>query len=206
MKSGKESGNEKKDMEKITQINKERNISGEKLPHKSSNKAVWKIIAIVFIVIFVIVIAGGLFRLFHFKNSLKPASQQEISAATDIVLNELANKGANIKDYELKVSDMIRVIERNNTPKRIIEVSVRNSTTRHMFLIDADTWQILMHSESEFYGWMDNDFGGPGGGPGGMGPRPEDRNHEEKRKLAGPEGIISPVSPLNHAVELFSRF
>jgi hypothetical protein len=134
------------------------NTEGRKHRHN-----IWKTVAIVFIAVFVIIIAVGVFRLFHVKDSMTPATDSEVGAAETVVTNEIGLMGENPSDYIIRVSDWVRVIRFNQTERRVIEVSLKNNSVananRHIFLIDANTWTVLMHTETEFFGWMYNDFG-----------------------------------------------
>jgi hypothetical protein len=115
---------------------------------------IWKILSIVFIILFLLVIIGGSWRAYHFRHSFTKATPAQIDIVKGITMTDLNSKGVNISSFSFKVSDEIR-----NTPKisdshddrQILEVSVNNASERHMYIIDIKSSEILVYSKTEFY-------------------------------------------------------
>lgn len=122
--------------------------------HKSKVKNVWKTVSVVFIVLFFLILIVGIMRAYHFKSSFITATEDQVNSARTIVSQELQNKGEEIDDYEIYVGNKIRKHGRN--AKSIIQVSLLKDSTRHLYLIDIDSHEIVLHSETEFYSWMNN--------------------------------------------------
>jgi len=118
------------------------------------NLNVWKIVAVVFIILFCIALIGGLFKIYHFKSSFTTPTQDQIDSAKAIVAQELQNEGDNIDGYEVTVSKNIRRFGRMDSSKNTIQVSLRKNATSHLFIIDIDSGNVLMHSQTDFYGSM----------------------------------------------------
>ena len=85
----------------------------------------WKFIAIIFIILFVLVIVGGLLRVYAFKSSFRTASDSQIAYAKSIALADIASKentysntysnnvssNYNSSNYQIRSSNIIRNIK-----------------------------------------------------------------------------------------------
>jgi len=141
---------------------------------------IWKVVSVVFIFLFILVIAGGIFRVSHSRGSLMTPTQDQINYARDIVAAQLQDSGDNISDYKVTISNDIREFgpmpldRRGFGPmmppqapskvpsqgtRNIIQVSLHKNSTMQLFLIDIDSGEILMHSRTDFYGGMGNLIG-----------------------------------------------
>lgn len=132
---------------------------------------VWKIVAVVFIVLFCFAVAGGLFRIYHNEPPMSVPTQEQMDSAKAVVAQELVKNGDDISNYEVTVSPQIRRLERMPPPffmmkgsdeprfneemqaGNTIHVSLRSDTKTHFYLVDIDTGKIIMHSFTE---WMVN--------------------------------------------------
>jgi hypothetical protein len=143
-----------------------------KSKEKKNEMNVWKIIAVVFIVLFGLAVAGGLFRIYHAAPPMSVPTQEQMDSAKAVVAQELAKSGDDIGNYEVTVSSMIRKLDKmplmftkmegpeapgfnqeirnGNT----IHVSLRSDTKTHFYLVDVDSGKIIMHSFTE---WMVNE-------------------------------------------------
>jgi len=122
---------------------------------KNTDKMFWKVIAISFMVLFCVIIISGLIRLYHSEPYRTAAQPFQVDLAKKVVAQDLANAGENISDYKVQLSDA-RKFPRDGTDKSLIQVSLYKNSKRHLYLIDADSGEIVMHSETMFYGWMEN--------------------------------------------------
>jgi zona occludens toxin (predicted ATPase) len=118
--------------------------------HKKTS--LWKIISIVFIVLFAAILIGGLLKAYHFRSSFKPATAAQIDSAKTIAISSLASQGENVSSYVFRASDNIRPIGAGSeyTPSTI-EVSLYNESVRNLYIIDVDSGSILMYDRMEFY-------------------------------------------------------
>lgn len=133
-------------------------------------KNVWKIISIVSIVLFCLMLIGGLIRVYHFRSFFSTPTQEQIDSVKAIVAQELQNKGDDIDNYEITVSNriinfdrMVRsqgfveieypegIFDRIRYPEAAIQVSLVKNSTMHLYLIDANSGKVVMHS---FIEWM----------------------------------------------------
>ena len=139
---------------------------------KKNEMNLWKIVAVVFIVLFGLALAGGLFRIYHAVPPMSVPTQEQMDSARNVVAQELAKSGDDIGNYEVTISSMIRKLDRmlpmfirmegpegsgfsqeirdGNT----IHVSLQSETKTHFYLVDIDSGKIIMHSFTE---WMVNE-------------------------------------------------
>ena len=128
---------------------------------------VWKIVAVVFIILFCAALIGGLFRMSYPRPSFMAPTQEQIDSAKAIVAQELAKKGDDINNYEVVVSNLIgefKDIRIGVYPKpsrqappgtpvgNVIHISLHSNSTSHFYLIDIDSGKVIMHSLTE---WME---------------------------------------------------
>ncbi len=123
---------------------------------------IWKVISVIFIILFVLALIGGLFRIYHFRASFTTPTQDQIDSAKAIVAQELRNKGDDINNYEIVVPKNIRkfdgrmppppinIFGRMESPRSIIQLSLSNNSVRHSYLIDMDSGEVLIHSQIEY--------------------------------------------------------
>ena len=129
---------------------------------------VWKIVAVVFIILFCAALVGGLFRISRPRSPFMAPTQEQIDSAKAIVAWELEKSGDDIKNYDVVVSNMIgkfndigmgvspRPPGRQNAvgihEGKVIHISLHGNSTSHFYLIDIDSGKIIMHSLTE---WME---------------------------------------------------
>lgn len=135
---------------------------------RKQKKNVWKIISVIFIVMFCLMLIGGLMRVYHFMSVFSVPTQEQIDSAKDIIAQELENKGDDIDDYEISVSNRIIDFDRMGRSKGIfveiehsedskgifdrimdsegtIQVSLVKNSTMHSYLIDVNSGTVVMH-------------------------------------------------------------
>lgn len=116
----------------------------------------WKGVAMAFIAVFIVIIIIGLVRFYTFQPRHFAAQPVQTGIAEKAVADDLSQRGDNISNYKVQVSDMARGFTRNGMNKSIIQISLSDGSTRQIYLVDSDSGQIVMHSETTFYGWMGN--------------------------------------------------
>jgi hypothetical protein len=117
---------------------------------------VWKIIALAFVAVFCVIIVISVIRLYHFEPHRSFANPAQVDLAKGVVSQDLSRNGDNISNYKIQASDMAREFARDGLNKNIIQISLYDRSKRHLYLVDADSGDIIMHSETTFYGWMEN--------------------------------------------------
>ena len=122
---------------------------------KNKKINVWKLISILFITLFFLILLGKFARLHSFRSSFGVPSEDQIVFAKYLVAEDLTKRGDNINNYEVGVDNKIRKFSRTGSSKNIIQVSLSNNSVRQSYLLSVDTGEILMHSETEFYGGME---------------------------------------------------
>jgi hypothetical protein len=141
---------------------------------KESSGRAWKIISIIFIVIFALVVIGGLLKSYHFHESMHAATQQQVDAARTMAIADLKGRGEDLTNFTWRASDFVRKapVMGNNSRDEIIEVTLNNQTVRHSYLIDITAGKIIMYARTEFPSGMPSPKNGsmPPGGPGDDGP------------------------------------
>jgi hypothetical protein len=129
---------------------------------------VWKIVAIVFIILFCAALIGGLFRISRPRSSFTAPTREQIDSAKAVVAQELEKHGDDINNYEVVVSSMIGKFRdmgiglspgppgRQDPPGmhegRVIHISLHGNSTSHFYLIDIDSGKAVMHSLTEWMG------------------------------------------------------
>jgi len=115
---------------------------------------VWKIVAIVFILLFVAALAAGYFRAHRFKSSFKATTPDIADFAKAVVATELKANGEDIANYEVHIGNKVRKVNREGVSTNIMHVSLQNDSTRQAYLVDLTNGEVVMHSKTEYYGWM----------------------------------------------------
>ena len=126
-----------------------------KIKNDGSNM-LWKGIALAFIAVFIVIIVFGLVRFYTFQPHHFAAQPVQTSLAEKAVADDLNQRGDNLSNYKVQISDMARGFTRDGMNKNIIQVSLSDGSIRQIYLVDSDSGQIVMHSETTFYGWMEN--------------------------------------------------
>jgi hypothetical protein len=117
---------------------------------------VWRGIAIAFIIIFALVIIGGLIRAHHFRSTFTKATVEEQQLAKDAALKDMTQRGENTTQYELRISDRTRLVKTGSTEKKIIELSFFTASVRYSYIIDVSSDEIVVSSRTEFHDNIDH--------------------------------------------------
>ena len=132
----------------------------------------WKVVAIIFLALFGLALAGGVFRIFsaHSGPPMNVPTREQMDSARAIVAQELLANGDDISNYEVTVSSMIRRFDRvppmfnmmkgpedqrfdeNMSLGNTIHVSLESDTKTHFYLVSIDSGKIIMHSFTEWTG------------------------------------------------------
>jgi transposase InsO family protein len=123
---------------------------------KKKTPQAWKIVAIVFIALFALVVIGGLWRASHYRTDFRPATEAQVLAAKNVVLNDLKTRGIDTAAYEFKFSNKVGEMGRDSFRKNVTEVFAFNSTVRLSYIIDTGSGKILVYSMTEFHDGFDH--------------------------------------------------
>ncbi len=112
-------------------------------------KRIILVVAILVILIILAIILG--ITIFGKDNKPINLTDSQLASAKNIISSELESKGDNLSNYNLEIPEKISGIGENREQKAFTVILFNNSTI-HLFLIDLNSGEILMHKESQFYG------------------------------------------------------
>ena len=118
----------------------------------NKGRRTWKIVAVAVIVIFVLIILGTIVKIYHFKSSFTKPTPTQIDYATKIATKKLQSSGGNVSAFEIRVGNRIKRMYDNEFSRSIVQVSFINNSNSHAYLIDVNSGEILLHSETDVYG------------------------------------------------------
>jgi len=122
---------------------------------------IWKITAIIFIVLFAVILISALVRLSRIRPPIIQPTDSQISMMKSIALSDLSQKGEDVTNYTVKASNDIRPVNAGSERRKIIEVSVYNDSIRHLYIIDVDNGNILLYSKTQSFGFINYSNDGP---------------------------------------------
>lgn len=114
-------------------------------------KNVWKIVAISVIIVFAAFLIVGFFKAHHIKSSFVRPTQAQIDYTKGVAADKLQSAGVNVSGFQVEVIDRMPR-QQNDGVRNIIQVSFRNDSITHVYLVDVDSGEVLLHSETEFFG------------------------------------------------------
>lgn len=121
---------------------------------------IWKVISIISIILFVLIVVGGLIRVYHHRpSSIKPTAEQ-VNLAKGVVYDDLKGKVQNITIDDLKTQGRAMSMKDKGA---VIEVFLNKGNTRYSYLVDLTSGEILVRSETSFFGRL-KDFKPDGDG------------------------------------------
>lgn len=118
----------------------------------------WKVVAVAAILLFAIFIVSGIMKAHYFKPSFTKPTQEQIDYATKLASDRLESTGANISDFKIKFGQGMRTPQPQNekSKRTIIQVSFYNNVTTHIYLVDVNSGEVLLHSQTDIYIPLDN--------------------------------------------------
>ena len=132
-------------------------------PNREKNP--WKMVSVIFIILFIAILAWGILAL-RTKPEFTQLTEEQITLAEGIVSQDLESRGDDIENYEVSVTDrVVGFFERHGpgmgpwTPcrngdcqhRRSIQVSLRGNTSGYLYIVDLDSERILMKSATEWF-------------------------------------------------------
>jgi hypothetical protein len=137
-----------------------------KASSREKERNIWKMVSVVFIVLFIIILAWGLTNI-RPRPSFTEPTQGQIDMAESIVAQDLQARGDNISNYEVSVTN--RIIGFIGEPHTWIErpsireidtqgeagfdnlqVSLRGNSTAYLYIVNTDSEKIVMRSFTEW--------------------------------------------------------
>jgi cell division protein FtsB len=115
---------------------------------------IWKIVALVVIALFAGTLIFGVIKLQRFKQTLVDPTDTQVESAKTLALQDIEKRGFNTSEYDIKVAPKVRGMSEAGENRNIIQVFAEANASRHNYLIDTDSGMILLHSQTETYGWM----------------------------------------------------
>ena len=120
----------------------------------ASKQKIWKTVSIAVIILFAVIIAGGLIKAFYIRSSFVKPTNEQIDYATKIATEKLKSMHVNASMFQIHADRMRRMRDDGKT-RGIMQVSFYNNSTMHTFLVDVNSGEVLLHSETDTYGtWM----------------------------------------------------
>ncbi len=113
-------------------------------------KDVWKILAIVFIVLFAVIILLGLFRAREAHLSSEMAAGPQTALARDIAVKDLEARGVDIGNLSFWSSNRVRTVMHDGAETNVTDVTFGNDSVQYFYLIDVTDGRILVTSQTAF--------------------------------------------------------
>ncbi|MBW2971692.1 hypothetical protein KY359_01525 [Candidatus Woesearchaeota archaeon] len=135
-------------------------IPADKKEEKTANKTasrksmIWKIVAISIVIIFILIVAGGLLKVHNTRESFAEATPEQKTSAESAVQLDLESRGLNESEYSIAAARNVMHIRESGEDRNILQVFADSNASRHSYLIDTDSGMIMLHSQTEAYGWM----------------------------------------------------
>jgi len=133
---------------------KKQQSDGKKSIEKYNLKShrAWKIIAISVIVLFALLVLGGAIRAYYFRSSFTKPMQAQLDFAAKKATEKLQSTGANASSFQMHIGTKMKRMHDNQLSRSIMQVSFVNNNTTHIYLVDVDSGDIILHSETDVYG------------------------------------------------------
>ncbi len=147
----------------------------------------FKVTATIVVIIFALIVVSGLVRLSHYRSSFVKMDNAQIDTAKGIAVAALEAQGKNSSEYEVRVMPQFRKMQEKNDSISLVEVSFFNPSEMQLFLIDINSNEILMRTETNYYKTSDLIPGPRMGCPNKLVPElvPE-RGNDSERPCAPP--------------------
>jgi hypothetical protein len=139
----------------IARNHKNRTIHMDSEHKIKKSRNIWKILAIVFVALFIIIMTIGLLRVPNFREPPQQLTREQTTTIKNIALSDLTHRESIIANYTIKTQGVVREIKTNNTTRKVTEISIYNSTTMNMYIIDIITGEIIIYSKTEFFDGLD---------------------------------------------------
>jgi hypothetical protein len=89
----------------------------------------------------------GLVRERFFASAAPSPTVDQVAEATDAVSSALRAKGDDIANYKLRMGKRVRPLGKEGGSRRVLQVALLGGSTRHFYLVDVATHEIVVHAE-----------------------------------------------------------
>jgi len=111
----------------------------------------WKIIAIAIIAVFAVILVCGLVKLYYFKSSFDPITPEQQSLINKAINQDLMSKNDSIDNYAENMPNKIRMMDNDDKKRAVVPVFLQNNATRHLYVMDANSGEIMSHTVTTDY-------------------------------------------------------
>jgi hypothetical protein len=118
------------------------------VPATGGSKKLLKISSIAVIAIFLLIIALGLIRECYSRHSSAQLTASQLQAVKDVVQASLQAKGDDIANYQFSISNKMMRPEQKERQSSLIAVCLYSNSTRLAYLIDINSTEIALSSET----------------------------------------------------------
>ncbi|MCX6814458.1 MAG: hypothetical protein NTY20_02310 [Candidatus Aenigmarchaeota archaeon] len=144
-----------------------KNKKGKK-GNSGKERNVWKMVSVVFIALFILILAWGLMNTRPRPTFTEP-TQEQIDMAKAIVAQDLQTRGDNIDNYEVFVTNKIvgfigKPHPMDGMPDKTpmmchdemcnlnnLQVSLQSNSTAYLYLVNIDSERVVMRSFTEWF-------------------------------------------------------
>jgi hypothetical protein len=123
----------------------------------------WKIVSIIFIFLFIAILAWGILAL-RTKPVFAQITEEQITLAEGVVAQDLESRGDSIESYEVSVTNKaIGFFDGHHRPngmpcmkggmcqqRKGVQVSLRSNSSTHLYIVDLESKKVLMRSLTEW--------------------------------------------------------
>ena len=124
--------------------------------NEEKKKYIWKKVAIGVTAIFALVIIIGLIKAYYIRSSLIKPTQAQIDYAEKIATQKLQSMGIDSSAFQIQVGRKMRILHNNGIARNIMQVAFYNNSTTHTYLVDVNSGEILLQTETDLYGTLAN--------------------------------------------------
>ena len=129
----------------------EKHQQQSKITGNYHGKKIWKITAIAVVVLFAVIILGALIKANYIRSSFVKPTQAQINYATKIATEKLQSMGGNASAFHIQAGGRMRRLHDDGAARTTMQVSFYNNSTTHTYLIDVNSGEILLHSQTDTY-------------------------------------------------------
>jgi hypothetical protein len=118
---------------------------------KKNGMNIIKITSVVIVAIFIIIIVLGLIKDKQSEPKVVSPTENQLMMVKTIIESSLQNSGDNISNYQFIASKKIIIFVQENNSSETLRACLFNNTTKHIYFIDLNTKQIIMHTQTSTY-------------------------------------------------------
>ena len=117
----------------------------------NGKQKIWKIVAISVIAAFAVLVIIGIIKAHYIKSSFVKPTSAQISYATKIASDKLKSTGADVSSFQVQAGRKMHIMHDNGVSRTTIPVSFYNNSATHTYIIDINSGEVLLHSETNMH-------------------------------------------------------